>query len=242
MVPHSRKHTTILPGKFVRNFGHTLIVAPHADDESLGCGGLIALLSKYRQPVHLLLVSDGTLSHPNSKEYPAEKLRDLREYEFKKAAAILGVTGDQLIFTRYKDRSVPHEDSPGFQKAVDNIDGILSQLRPASIFVPWRRDPHPDHRATWQIFNKANRGGARLYEYPIWLQQLGDEPDLPTNEEVDVLKIDISPVLEIKQKAIAAHQSQLTDLISDDPAGFRLSPDMLDQFNVPYEMFFTAKK
>jgi len=242
MVPHSRKHTTILPGQFVQNFGRTLIVAPHADDESLGCGGVIALLSKYRQPVHLLLMSGGPLSHPNSKEYPAEKLRDLREYEFKKAAAILGVTEDQLIFTRYKDRSVPHEDLPGFQKAVAHIDETLSQLRPSSIFVPWRRDPHPDHRATWQIFNKANRDGARLYEYPIWLQQLGDEPDLPTNEEVDVLKIDISAVLEIKQEAIAAHQSQLTDLISDDPAGFQLSPDMLDQFNVPYEMFFTAKK
>jgi len=217
-------------------------LAPHRYDESLVCGRVIALLSKYRQPVHLLLVSYGTLSHPNSTEYLAEKLRDLRENEFKKAAAILGVKEEQLIFSRYKDRSVPHEGSLDFPKAVAHIDETLSQLRPSSIFVPWRRDPHPDHRATWQIFNKANRDGARLYEYPIWLQQLGDEPDLPTNEEVDLLKIDISPVLEIKQEAIAAHQSQLTDLISDDPAGFQLSPDMLDQFNVPYEMFFTAKK
>ena len=81
----------LAPEQCVTGFGTTLIVAPHADDESLGCGGVISLLRKYGQTVYILLLSDGTLSHPDSREYPAEKLRDLREKELIDASAILDV-------------------------------------------------------------------------------------------------------------------------------------------------------
>lgn len=64
----------VAPEHCVMGLGTTLIVAPHADDESLACGGVISLLRKYNQTVYILLLSDGTLSHPNSVEYPAEKL------------------------------------------------------------------------------------------------------------------------------------------------------------------------
>ncbi|QIY83181.1 hypothetical protein HER18_06370 [Chryseobacterium sp. NEB161] len=65
----------VAPEQCVKGFGTTLIVAPHADDESLGCGGMISLLRKYDQDVYILLLSDGTMSHPGSKEYPAEKIK-----------------------------------------------------------------------------------------------------------------------------------------------------------------------
>ena len=56
--------------EFVKTFGKTLIVAPHPDDESLGCGGAIALLRKFNLEVSILVLSDGTLSHPNSLKFP----------------------------------------------------------------------------------------------------------------------------------------------------------------------------
>ena len=39
--------------------------------------------------------------------------------------------------------------------AVENIEKILSVENPQTILLPWRRDPHPDHRATWQIVSAA---------------------------------------------------------------------------------------
>lgn len=231
----------LAPEQCVTGFGTTLIVAPHADDESLGCGGVISLLRKYGQNVYILLLSDGTLSHPNSKEYPAERLRDIRENELVNAAAVLGVEPQNIIFCRFKDRSVPDQSSEGFDDALKNINKILSIIRPQSIFVPWRRDPHPDHQAAFQLIQAAITENAKIYEYPIWLEQLGSGDDSPTDSEAMPFRLNISSVLDQKQKAIAAHLSQTTSLISDDPQGFRISEEMLDQFNVPYETFFISK-
>ena len=231
----------LAPEQCVTGFGTTLIVAPHADDESLGCGGVIALLRKYRQEVFILLLSDGTLSHPNSKAYPAEKLRELRELELENAAGVLGVPAENIILCRHKDRSVPAAGSTGFEAAVQSILGLLKRLSPQSIFVPWRRDPHPDHQAAFQLIGAANRQGAKVYEYPIWLQELGASEDAPKPGEVMPFRLDISSVVEQKQNAIAAHRSQTTDLISDDPEGFTLSQSMLNRFKVPYETFFLPK-
>src|SRR5580704_16937481 len=47
-----------------------LVLAPHPDDESLGCGGLIADCQARGQPVYVLILTDGAGSHRNSREYP----------------------------------------------------------------------------------------------------------------------------------------------------------------------------
>ncbi|MEN5380133.1 PIG-L deacetylase family protein [Sphingobacterium kitahiroshimense] len=232
----------ISPEHCVIGFGTTLIVAPHADDESLGCGGVISLLRKYGQTVYIVLLSDGTLSHPNSKEYPADKLRDLREKELVNAAGILGVSAENIFFCRYTDRNVPSRNEEEFEKAVENISTMLDMLQPQTIFVPWRRDPHPDHKAAFQILSAATTPGITIYEYPIWLQELGKAADRPTSDESMAFCLDITTVLAKKQEAIAQHRSQITDLISDDPGGFRLAKEMLSQFNVPYETFYITKQ
>jgi len=231
----------LAPEQCVTGFGTTLIVAPHADDESLGCGGVISLLRKYGQTVYIVLLSDGTLSHPNSKEYPAEKLRDLREQELIDAARILGVNEENIIFCRYPDRNVPTTRDERFEHTVENLTKMLHAIKPQSIFVPWRRDPHPDHQAAFQLINSAETLNAKIYEYPIWLQELGEKEDAPAQQEVMPFRLNISSVLDKKQEAILQHRSQITDLINDDPEGFQLSQEMLDQFNVPYETFFISK-
>lgn len=231
----------LAPEQCVTGFGTTLVVAPHADDESLGCGGLISLLRKYGQAVYVVLLSDGTLSHPNSKEFPAEKLRDLREEELLNAAGILGVPAENIIFCRYKDRSVPSVNTEKFEEAVQHISKIIDIIKPQSVFVPWRRDPHPDHRAAFHLIDNADVQNAKRYEYPIWLSELGSTEDIPTDAEVMPFRLNISSVLEKKQNAILQHRSQVTDLISDDPEGFQLSKEMLAQYNEPYETFFISK-
>ena len=231
----------LAPEHCVMGLGTTLIVAPHADDESLACGGVISLLRKYNQAVYILLLSDGTLSHPNSLEYPAEKLRNLRENELMTAARALGVPVENIIFCRYKDRQVPGLQNPEFNQAVSNMNKIISIISPQSIFVPWRKDPHPDHIAASELFKNSNIGGAKIYEYAVWLDQIGSVEDFPSADEIIPFKLDISSVLAKKQTAISAHQSQISDLITDDPEGFRLSPEMLEHFKKPYELFYISK-
>lgn len=225
----------------VADWGKTLVVAPHPDDESLGCGGAIALLRKLNQTVEVLTITDGTLSHPNSKKYPPAELRDLRESEMLAALEILDVAPEKVRFLRFKDRNVPDENSEGFAAAVETVKSIFSEIQPATILVPWRRDPHPDHRAAFQICRAANESGGgkiRVLEYPIWLWEMAEIEDLPEENEIKIWRLNVAETAAAqKQKAIHAHRSQITDLIDDDPQGFRLSKEVLAHFERAFEIY-----
>jgi LmbE family N-acetylglucosaminyl deacetylase len=223
----------------IADFGSTLIVAPHPDDESLGCGGAIALLQRLGISVEVLVMSDGTQSHPNSRRYPAAALRDLRESETRTALALLGVSA--VTFFRLKDGAVPHKNSSDFDVSVTRLRNYLSSRDVQTIFLPWRYDPHLDHRATWDLLTAAIHTAnlsVRQIEYLIWdwdPLQRGDAKLPPVN--VEPWRLDISTVIDLKQQAIAAYRSQTTDLIDDDPAGFRLTPEMLANFVHPWELY-----
>ncbi len=229
----------LLTSATARQFGPTLIVAPHPDDETLGCGGLLALLSDAGQAVRVLVMSDGTLSHPNSSSYPAPRLQALRESETLAGLAKLGIASDAVTFWAYRDRSVPGHHSAGFAEAIARFQNYVSEFEPATICVPWRRDPHPDHRATTQIVRSATMAmpRPRLLEYLIWTWELAQDSDYPTQSEVRAWRLDINAVLARKRAAINCYRSQISDLIDDDPDGFRLSAQVLAHFERPWELF-----
>ena len=217
-----------------------LIVAPHPDDEKLGCGGAIALLCSQQYDVRVSIVSDGTMSHPNSRTHPAPILQSVREAETRTAMAILGVDTEQITFLRLKDGSVPTLTSFNFSKAKTLCQNYLAAAIPDTIFLPWRFDPHADHRATWQLIQAAILGlgiTPQLIEYPIW------DWDTQQQQPSDLVQIagwrlDISTVLERKCQAIAAYRSQLGQLIDDDPDGFCLTAELLTNFQRPWEVYF----
>src|ERR1700722_6232549 len=64
-----------------------LVVAPHPDDETLGCGGLISLLAQKDRVFYIVFVTDGSASHRNSSAWPAGRLATQREREASNALA-----------------------------------------------------------------------------------------------------------------------------------------------------------
>ena len=225
-----------------RSLDRTLVLAPHPDDESLGCGGTLALLRKAGYPVHVVFISDGALSHPNSPSYPPERLRDLRETEAIRALDVLGIPAKETTFMRLPDRHVPLPGNAGFDEAVSSLLAVIQQFNPTTVVVPYERDPHPDHRATYALLQAAvgrlsTEERPRVLEYLIWLWELGRPDDLPKPGERLVLQVAIDAVVAQKKRAIDAHQSQVTRLIDDDPTAFYLSPELLSHFDTPYELF-----
>lgn len=226
-------------------WGRTLVVAPHPDDESLGCGGAIALLRQQQRPVHVLFVSDGSMSHPQSKKYTTEARSALREQEAKNALGYLKVASSDITFLRLPDTRVPTAPNSGersayFDKAVERVQQCLEATHPDTVLVPWRRDPHGDHRATWQLLRAAvdaYEDPIRWLEYPVWVWTSSEPTDLPTAADGSWFKINVRSVIDQKQRAIAAHLSQTTPLIDDDPDGFTLSPDMIGYFIRGYEYY-----
>lgn len=223
-----------------------LVVAPHPDDETLGCGGAIALLCALGCRVQVLVISDGTMSHPRSRKYPAPALRALRETETLAATAVLGVESAEVTFLQLQDGAIPTPEAANFTDAVSKCCNILASA-PGMIFVPWRQDPHSDHRATWELIHTALvtselKAPSRLIEYPIWDWDVQQRRNLAQSDRPAAWRLDISQVVELKQQAIAAYRSQTTDLIDDDPEGFRLTPEMLSNFTHPWEVYLEETK
>jgi LmbE family N-acetylglucosaminyl deacetylase len=216
-----------------------LVVAPHPDDETLGCGGAIALLRSLKYTVQILVISDGTKSHPNSRKYPKTILKQLRESETRSAMAVLGVETDRIAFLQLCDGAIPKFGTINFQAAVNRCHAYLESVNPKIILAPWRLDPHPDHRATSQILRAALtqiKIPPRVIEYPIWDWDL-QQRQLRNHDSIYSWRLDISEVLSLKREAIASYRSQITDLIDDDPTGFRLTPEMLKNFTQPWEIY-----
>jgi LmbE family N-acetylglucosaminyl deacetylase len=216
--------------------GTSLILAPHPDDETLGCGGLIASLCAHGRPPVIVVVTDGTGSHPGSASYPPARLKSVREAELRKAAAILGVGPERVHLLGLRDTQAPQEGA-GFAAAVQEIASIIRAYEAATIFASWEHDTHGDHKTAARMARAAAQStGARLLFYPVWGWLLPPEQQLPLGR-VNGARLHIGSLLPRKQRAIAAHASQTSDLITDDPNGFRLPSHMLALFERPFEVF-----
>jgi len=214
----------------------SLILAPHPDDESLGCGGLIAMASACGRPPAIVGVTDGVGSHPNSRSHPPVRLRATRAAELRDAAAILGVGAKRVHYLGLPDASAPHA-GPRFDIAVAAIVALVRHYRVATVFASWGYDPHSDHAATAALAEAvAREANVRVAFYPVWGWLLPPDAPVPL-ADVAGRRLDIAAVLECKRRAIQAHRSQYSDLIADDPTGFRLPRALLGVFEQPFEVF-----
>ena len=234
------------PASFAASLGATVVIAPHPDDEALGCGGLLTLLRQAGQPVAAVLVSDGTMSHPRSVLFPAAARRAVRAGEFRHALTVMGADETEPLLLNLPDSQVPSSPAePGFMAAVAQLREFLARQQAATVLVPWRRDPHPDHRATARLVQAALAEmpqPPRYLEYVVWAWERAAPADLPNvADRVQGFRLDIAQVVPQKQRAIAAHRSQVAPgVFTDDPDGFLLSEEMLAHFAGPYEVFFEA--
>jgi LmbE family N-acetylglucosaminyl deacetylase len=213
-----------------------LVIAPHPDDETLGCGGLIAEYQARGQPMHVLVLTDGSGSHPRSRAYPGPHLAALREREARAATATLGLPADHIHFLGLPDGRAPL-GGPRLRSVAVQVAAHARERLVGTICVTWEHDPHRDHRAAYRIGRLAAREiGARLLCYPVWGWTVPETARLPATQ-VRGGRIEVSRHLGLKERAIACHESQTTGLISDDPGAFRLSPEFLSIFTSRFEVF-----
>jgi LmbE family N-acetylglucosaminyl deacetylase len=217
-----------------------IVVAPHPDDESLACGGLIADGCRQELPGKVVIVSDGAGSHPKSKAYPPDRLTALRKEEATRAGAELGLKPADMLFLGLPDRFVPFEGEDA-ERAIGAIADCVREMGARSLFVSWRHDPHCDHEASYRIAREVQRrvGELKLFEYVVWGHKL------PPSTEVDPIRSGFrvhvdEEALQKKRRAIAAHRSQTSGLIDDDPAGFLFTQIDLGHFDLPYEFFLES--
>ena len=214
-----------------------VLLSPHPDDESLGAGGLIAASCAAGQRAEVVVITDGAGSHPHSKAYPPQRLIELRQAEIEAAGSLLGLTPDHVRHLGLPDTGAP-SSGPAFEAAVKTIAELCLKVGARSLFVTWDGDPHCDHEATARMARAVRQQmpELKLWAYPIWGWHLN--PALPLDRVPPTgFRLDILPWQAVKRSAIAAHVSQMTALIDDDPEGFRFTETTLAPFLGRFEYF-----
>lgn len=207
-----------------------IIISPHQDDETLGCGGLIALKRQQRSQVAIVFLTDGGASQPLDSN--CQNLVDLRRQEAIAALNILGVSTSDIYFLDYPDGKLQGISESEQQKLVTQLSALLEQYQAQEVYVPHYKDGHGDHEAAFRVTAAALSKISRtieLFQYPIWL--FWNRPLLLKLKQQDLAgayRLNISTVKAKKHEAIQVYQSQLPVL----PFGF------LNLFLRSTEVFF----
>jgi LmbE family N-acetylglucosaminyl deacetylase len=172
--------------------GRILVLAPHPDDELLGCGGTLAetVAAGRASVIRVLYLTDGEYGVDAALRSSAS---DIRRAESRRGLAILGL--DQAVYAGFPDQGLWAAES-----AVQVIREHLATFLPDVVMVPPPLDPHPDHRAAATL-RAHSLGHAEGPQPAIWMYEV--QPCMPMNALVR-----IDERAEIKARALREHTSQ----------------------------------
>ncbi len=220
--------------------GGVLVLAPHPDDESLGCGAAIAEAAKTGRQVVVAVVTDGTKSHPRSKLVPCERLAALRQEEVEAAVHELTGRTDAVCWLGHPDGSVPTSGEAA-EAIVDRLVELARTIDATALWATWRYDPHCDHEAVASHAEALRRRLPHLlvWSFPIW-GRFREWPPQCLPEPRRLVLLDGTRMRQLKARAVASHRSQMTQLIVDDPDGFVMDQAMQRHFIEHPEIFIAA--
>ncbi len=188
--------------------GSVVVITPHADDEVIGAGGLIASLSDSRARVFILYVVADTFHHYG---FDGPAALDVRRAEIDRVAGILGF--EYSIVYEGKDL-IERLDTVPQRELVDTFEAIIEARKPGLLLLPHGDDYDQDHRAVFDAAFAAARPipencgkfftrRVATYESPklAWMES----PFKPN------LYRDITGHLDRKLEALRAYRSQLRE-------------------------------
>lgn len=228
-----------------------LVLAPHPDDETLGCGATIMRKVHAGRPVRVIFATDGRHSHCSTRISP-DALAAIRREEAVSACRVLGVDAGSVLFLDYEDGRL----GDYIAAAQERVLAVIREFGPGEIYVPCGIDRHADHRALRAVVASLMRDGqihCPVYEYPIWFfsalswtggrgPRFAAAATIPARMAAALLRLSPRLVrtagyLDRKRTALAEHATQCRGL-PGEPGSASLDPRFVAQFLGPYEMFF----
>jgi len=195
----------VMPGcSFKRVVGYkqlNLVIAPHPDDDVIGAGGMMALLSRSRRPAVVVYVTNGVRRGDSG-------LSRVRLRKDEAIAALRIVRARGAFFLPFTSQDV--HTHPARVRSM--LMGVISQIMPGVLYLPSPFEQHATHRVISRMVLSALRRSASrpedVWGYCVWSAL----PPAPL-----VRTVDISDVVDIKRAAIEQHASQVSE--KDFPDG-----------------------
>lgn len=155
--------TAVKPIVIEAPFGKSmLVVAPHQDDEVIGCGGAMALQRRSGSQVKVVVLQDGADEHAQVS-MTRNDLCERRNAESRAAARL--IEAEEPMFLGSRDLQQDAESLAA------RLHKVIDTRRVDSVFTPFVLDGHPDHRACNSILAKALSGvdrKVRVFQYEVW--------------------------------------------------------------------------
>jgi LmbE family N-acetylglucosaminyl deacetylase len=214
----------------MRSLGTILGVWAHPDDDIYLSAGLMAVAAAAGERVVDLTATRGEGGSMDEERWPPARMAEVRTEEMRRSLEILGVAEHRFLDGPVDvDMQTPLDPSGGPQ-----VIEIMREVRPDTVltFGPDGMTGHEGHRSVsaWvsDAFEQAAKPGARLYHATAtpewaeaWLPRLEPFdiflPGTPPITPRDQLAIDYmlpDEVLDLKFRAIQAHESQVEGLVS----------------------------
>ena len=188
--------------------GRVLVVAPHADDETLGMGGTIArLAAEGRRVTVAVLTGHGAEPHPL---WPPATWETVRA-EAGRAMSELGV--EDLRFSEVPAARVAEEPPWRLNRMTDEL---VREVAPEILYVPFPLDLHKDHREIFHSLSVAWRPntehGRRIREVHCYEVVSETHWNVPYVEQgfLPTCWVDVSDQLAAKLRAVGCYESQLS--------------------------------
>jgi len=213
-----------------------LVVSPHQDDETLGCGGLLATASRLGLRPRVAYLTDGAASHVGSASWPPERLARTRSREALNALSALGVPAEDVCFLGWSDAAPFKPGQPDYVRTLERLAEWAAAFGPRSLWSPWRGERHCDHVAAADL---AADLGCRLASTPVRMDYL------VWGWTEACLAEDVSPAWALhcpnttsaRQQALACHRTQFNGLIVDAETSFHIPPRLAALTARPTEIY-----
>lgn len=182
-----------------------LVVAAHADDEVLGCGGTIARHVAEGDEVHVVFMADGVKSRGGNQANQFEYRKQARD----KALQILGVA--ECYALNFPDNCM---DGVPLLDVVQSLEPIIEKVQPVRVFTHHFGDLNVDHRVTHQAVMTACRPVPRNRVREILGYEVlsSTEWATPTSDQFSPnVFVDVSKYISKKIKAAAAYDIEMRD-------------------------------
>lgn len=170
--------------------GRILVLAPHPDDEVIGCGGTLYKHHLAGDEITSVYMTDGRKGCDIS--ISDEQCAAIRREEALQAGKVIGL--HRQIFMENSDMGLNNSRKNSLQ-----LLDIICQVRPDIVFLPSFMDHHPDHQATNDIFisaMKRHKPDMMCYAYEVWT------PFIPN------CMVDITSCSDLKIEALNKFKSQ----------------------------------
>jgi LmbE family N-acetylglucosaminyl deacetylase len=190
-----------------------LVIAPHPDDEVLGCGGFISRAKREGAKAFVLYMTVGDSSDFSRRGFSQARER-IREIE--RVAAFLNLDGYELAFPG-NDFHLRLDRLPQ-KELIDRIERggkvSLEMLKPSVVLFPPLEDHNQDHRATSQAAVAACRPVPADYKHTAPVVLTYENPNFMWNTAAQIAAGTVSFELakkDLEQKigALALYKSQI---------------------------------